>query len=1051
MELRLGWKRGAFRFLGSSVAALVLVATGLAGLSFFAASPVAAATTNSLTQSAVAPSVPQINASACPSTTTCYEVGSTVNDVAVVLATTDGGVTWSSQKLPSGTPGLQQISCPTVSDCYAVSSTSYAGSVTMISTTDGGSTWTRQTLPYGAVAEISCPTASDCYISGWSWGSAAGTLFDWVAVTTNGGASWSTKDLPSSLQQSPASITCPTATTCYVVLSYDHSSPPEGVAVTTDSGATWTVKPLPSGYAGAAIACPSATTCYATNVTNYLSGLAVTTNEGSTWSVENYSFPASVNSLSCPTTSECYASGGNWVAIITNAGSSVSYPQLPTGTGSLMGITCPTLSSCYALEGFYNNPQEGVLYTSDGGTSWALSLLPGINAFSDIACPTVFNCYAVSTSLNGTIYMTADAGSTWTTASPPPGNAPLSAISCPAVSDCYAVGNILASNNATMVKTTNSGTTWTAVTLPKVTPSLSLYAISCPTVSDCYAVGEKNTAPSSSPPATILITTNGGASWTMSNLPMTFLQGVDNPYPMLGSAASISCPSATECLIAASGFLAKTSNGGTTWVTSSAPISISALTCPTNSNCYAAGSTTCSSSCLPGPQGNARYSAIASTTDGGSSWSVTSQQVPPSGINSSLAGISCPSALNCYAVSSDGSLVGTVNGVTWQFLAGPSSGIGITSLACPSSSECFATGKNGTGIVGNGIILSDKNASLGLANDPYFTTTSLPNGTAGVPYSATLTAAGGTAPYTWSGIMPPPGAAPPPQCGCTFGLPPGLTLNPTTGVISGTPTAASKFLMELVVTDANGHSNQYDLSITIKLSTPAPTITTTALPAATVGNYYFAKLSMSGGQSPFTWSILQDPLPPGLSLNPSTGVISGTPTTAGYSLFDVGLADPYSFTSQWMNIEVVNSLGATTVQPACDTGLIGAPTSSGGYLMAASNGTVYSCGGVPLYGSMGGKTLNAPVVGIATTPQGGYYEVASDGGIFAFGPGANYYGSMGGKTLNAPLVGIATTPQGGYYEVASDGTVFPFGPGASFYGSVGATATNSHIVAMTLP
>ncbi len=37
----------------------------------------------------------------------------------------------------------------------------------------------------------------------------------------------------------------------------------------------------------------------------------------------------------------------------------------------------------------------------------------------------------------------------------------------------------------------------------------------------------------------------------------------------------------------------------------------------------------------------------------------------------------------------------------------------------------------------------------------------------------------------------------------------------------------------------------------------------------------------------------------------------------------------------------------------------------------------------------------------------GYYEVASDGGIFSFGPGANYYGSMGGKPLNAPIVGIA--------------------------------------------
>ncbi|MHB8319200.1 MAG: hypothetical protein ACYDEP_08245, partial [Acidimicrobiales bacterium] len=64
--------------------------------------------------------------------------------------------------------------------------------------------------------------------------------------------------------------------------------------------------------------------------------------------------------------------------------------------------------------------------------------------------------------------------------------------------------------------------------------------------------------------------------------------------------------------------------------------------------------------------------------------------------------------------------------------------------------------------------------------------------------------------------------------------------------------------------------------------------------------------------------------------------------------------------------------------------------------------------GANYYGSMGGKPLNAPIVGIAAAPSGnGYYEVASDGGTFSFGPGANYYGSMGGKPLNAPIVGIA--------------------------------------------
>jgi hypothetical protein len=56
---------------------------------------------------------------------------------------------------------------------------------------------------------------------------------------------------------------------------------------------------------------------------------------------------------------------------------------------------------------------------------------------------------------------------------------------------------------------------------------------------------------------------------------------------------------------------------------------------------------------------------------------------------------------------------------------------------------------------------------------------------------------------------------------------------------------------------------------------------------------------------------------------------------------------------------------------------------------------------------MGGHHLNARIVGIATTPDGGgYWEVASDGGIFAFGD-ATFDGSMGGHHLNARIVGMA--------------------------------------------
>ncbi len=111
--------------------------------------------------------------------------------------------------------------------------------------------------------------------------------------------------------------------------------------------------------------------------------------------------------------------------------------------------------------------------------------------------------------------------------------------------------------------------------------------------------------------------------------------------------------------------------------------------------------------------------------------------------------------------------------------------------------------------------------------------------------------------------------------------------------------------------------------------------------------------------------------------------------------------------------------------------------------MSASDGGIFTFGGAPFKGSMGGKHLNAPIVGMATTSTGnGYWLVASDGGIFAFGD-APYKGSMGGKHLNAPIVGMAATSDNkGYWLVASDGGIFAFGD-APYKGSMGGKHLNA--------
>jgi hypothetical protein len=133
-----------------------------------------------------------------------------------------------------------------------------------------------------------------------------------------------------------------------------------------------------------------------------------------------------------------------------------------------------------------------------------------------------------------------------------------------------------------------------------------------------------------------------------------------------------------------------------------------------------------------------------------------------------------------------------------------------------------------------------------------------------------------------------------------------------------------------------------------------------------------------------------------------------------------------------------------------DAPVIGiAGTPDGGYWVAAKDGGVFSYG-VPFMGSMGGTPFNEPVVGIASTPDGGgYYLVAADGGVFTFGD-AHFRGSMGGTPLNKPVVGIAVTwDNGGYYLVAADGGVFTFGD-AVFQGSKGGFPLNAPMVGMAV-
>lgn len=239
-------------------------------------------------------------------------------------------------------------------------------------------------------------------------------------------------------------------------------------------------------------------------------------------------------------------------------------------------------------------------------------------------------------------------------------------------------------------------------------------------------------------------------------------------------------------------------------------------------------------------------------------------------------------------------------------------------------------------------------APLGITSGP------LPSGTTGADYAGAtgfpLTASGGVAPYTWSWAAV-----------ASSSLPPGITLTNTT--ISGTPTAAGSYNVTVTVADSESppvvKSADYVVSIDMPLE-----ITSVSPPGGTVGTGYgptalayfrcvwtpvfgwhyacspcdptyagscpalkcpgldlkpcleiqqvpvgFSFMA-SGGTSPYTWTATG--LPAGLSLNSSTGNLTGTPTTADSYSVSVTVADSESPPAQVTSTYIVHIDGASS-------------------------------------------------------------------------------------------------------------------------------------------
>ncbi len=192
-----------------------------------------------------------------------------------------------------------------------------------------------------------------------------------------------------------------------------------------------------------------------------------------------------------------------------------------------------------------------------------------------------------------------------------------------------------------------------------------------------------------------------------------------------------------------------------------------------------------------------------------------------------------------------------------------------------------------------------------------------PGGEVNVAYTDQLTVTGGTSPFTWSVS--------------SGSLPPGLTLNASTGLLSGTPTTAGTYSFTVKVTDSSGLSDTEPVTVTI---IPGPSMNFAAPPGGWTNTVYGYTLTESGGTAPFTWSVSSGSLPAGISLSPD-GNLSGTPTATGTSSFTVKVTDANG-QSATQATSITVAAGVSTTFAAPPTAVVNTAYS---YTLTAAGGT----------------------------------------------------------------------------------------------------------------
>jgi hypothetical protein len=426
---------------------------------------------------------------------------------------------------------IEATACPTATSCVAVGFyDDTAGYPSGLIETLSGTTWSTEAAPepsnagtdadmnaHAMLSAISCTSATSCVAVG-HYNDTAGDPYG--LIETLSGTTWSTAAAPEPSNAGTdadtfqaadlAAVSCTSATSCVAVGHYNDTSVDSYGLVETLSGATWSAAAAPepsnagtdAGTAAGvnAVACTSATSCVAVGYYYDTAGDPyglIETLSGTTWSAAAAPEPA-------------------------NAGTDTLQ------SAALDAVSCTSATSCSAVGNYVNTAgHENGLIDTLSGTTWSAVAAPepanggtGLNTPSGleaVACTSATSCVAVGSYNDAADYeyglIDTLSGTTWsTTAAPEPANAgtdadlhevaALSSVSCTSTTLCVAVGGYHdAADYPYGLIDTLSGTTWSAVAAPEpanagtdadLHQTVNLNAVSCESPVSCLAGGYYN-------------------------------------------------------------------------------------------------------------------------------------------------------------------------------------------------------------------------------------------------------------------------------------------------------------------------------------------------------------------------------------------------------------------------------------------------------------------------------------------------------------------------------------------------------------------------------